>query len=508
MSAGGWFTGLLLVSLAATGGFEAWRRAAAAARYRKAFARFEEEHGRLYHSIEEREARFNIFKANLDYIEAENAKGHRYSLGLTAFADQTADEVKESFSGLSGSAPKTQQLWGSLQHLGTDRYSGSDLPVSVDWAASGAVTTPKNQGSCGSCWAFSTTGALEGAWQIATGKLVTLSEQQLVDCAKNGNMGCHGGGMDQAFKYLEDHAACTESSYAYQGKDGMCLESKCTAGIPKGSIVGFRDVPIHDEKALMEAVAKQPVSVAIEADQMAFQLYTGGILTQACGAKLDHGVLIVGYGTENGTDYWKVKNSWGPSWGENGYIRIERGVPLDGECGIKDGPTYPVVSKEEEEPLMAGVFGDMAGISEMAAIAKAMRQALPKKLSSLSFNLAEAPSFTPEVAKVQGEQTDEHEELLVGGVVGDESAIAEMRTISKAMRQAMAGKTSVGWPFADDKHAKSPESQQEPLIAGVVGDASAIPQMGAIVKAMQKAAAEKHPVTWSFDLEAQATIAV
>jgi len=349
MSAGSWFTGLLLVALAATGGFEAWRRAGVAAKYRQAFERFQQEHGRVYRSIEEREARFNIFKANLDYIESENAKGHSYSLGVTPFADQTADEVKETFLGLSGPAPKMQQLWGALQHLGTDRYSGADLPASVDWATAGAVTAPKNQGQCGACWAFSTTGALEGAWQIKTGNLVSLSEQQLVDCATNGNMGCHGGSMDLAFKYLEDHTVCTESSYAYQAADSTCQESKCTAGIPKGLVAGYRDVPIHDEKALMEAVAKQPVSVAIEADQQAFQLYSGGILTQACGAKLDHGVLVIGYGTENGTDYWKVKNSWGPSWGEKGYIRMKRGVPTDGECGIKDGPTYPVL-KQTKEP--------------------------------------------------------------------------------------------------------------------------------------------------------------
>mmetsp|Transcript_72563 Transcript_72563/g.155422 ORF Transcript_72563/g.155422 Transcript_72563/m.155422 type:complete len:363 (+) Transcript_72563:92-1180(+) len=346
MSAGGWFTGLLLVSLAATGGFEAWRRAAAAARYRKAFARFEEEHGRLYHSIEEREARFNIFKANLDYIEAENAKGHRYSLGLTAFADQTADEVKESFSGLSGSAPKTQQLWGSLQHLGTDRYSGSDLPVSVDWAASGAVTTPKNQGSCGSCWAFSTTGALEGAWEIATGKLVSVSEQQLVDCSRKfGEQGCSGGMMDGGFQYAETTAMCSEASYPYEAKNGICRANatQCKVAIPKGGVVGFKDVKEDDEEALMDAVSQQPVSVAIEADEMAFQMYHSGVLTGKCGARLDHGVLAVGYGMENGTKYWLVKNSWGPTWGVHGFVKVLRGKKGPGECGIKMNPSYPVV---------------------------------------------------------------------------------------------------------------------------------------------------------------------
>merc|ERR1711907_722231 len=131
-----------------------------------------------------------------------------------------------------------------------------------------------------------------------------------------------------------------------------CAETTCTTAIPKGSITGYFDVPVDDEKALMEAVAQQPVSVAIEADQMAFQLYQKGILTKTCGNKLDHGVLLVGYGTENGTDYWKVKNSWGPTFGENGYIRLERGLSQDGECGIKLGASYRVVQSASDSSVV------------------------------------------------------------------------------------------------------------------------------------------------------------
>ena len=152
---------------------------------------------------------------------------------------------------------------------------------------------------------FSTTGALEGAWEIATGKLVSLSEQQFVDCDKR-DSGCSGGLMDTAFAFAEKNAICTESSYSYKGRGGTCKASSCTVGIPKGGVTGFKDVDKDDEQALMDAVSKQPVSIAVEADKSAFQLYHGGVLTSTCGTNLDHGVLAVGYGTDGGNDYWKV----------------------------------------------------------------------------------------------------------------------------------------------------------------------------------------------------------
>merc|ERR1712110_648391 len=183
------------------------------------------------------------------------------------------------------------------------------------------------------------TGGMEGQWEIATGNLQSLSEQQLVDCSKQ-NSGCNGGLMDYAFKFYESTSVATESSYAYTGRDGTCKSSYTTA-IPSGGVTGYKD--ISSEADLLDAVANTgPVSVAIEADQSSFQYYSSGVLTGSCGTNLDHGVLAVGFGTSGGTDYWKVKNSWGASWGMNGYVLIERGV---NKCGIASGPpSYPTVS--------------------------------------------------------------------------------------------------------------------------------------------------------------------
>jgi cathepsin L len=293
--------------------------------------------GKAYNGNDEYATRKAIYEENMKFIEAENAKGHSYTLGETPFTDLTNDEFKAKY--VSGYKPASEML-GDLPYLGEHEVTAST--GAVDWTTKGAVTPVKNQGQCGSCWSFSTTGGLEGAWQISTGQLTSMSEQQFVDCDTS-SMGCNGGSMATAFSWAKSQAIATEASYPYTAVDGTCKTSGLSTAIPAGGVTGYKSVGSLFFKAtvasLESAIDLGPVSIAIEADQSSFQHYTGGVLDSGCGTSLDHGVLAVGYDSSAG--YWKVKNSWGSSWGDNGYIKLAQAGNV---CGILNQPVYPTVS--------------------------------------------------------------------------------------------------------------------------------------------------------------------
>ncbi|XP_044475319.1 probable cysteine protease RD21B isoform X2 [Mangifera indica] len=310
-------------------------------------------HGKTYNALGEKEKRFQIFKDNLRFIDEQNSEKRTYKLGLTRFADLTNEEYRSKFLGLGA---RTGFRKKSLKSKVSDRYQppvGDKLPDFVDWRKEGAVVDVKDQGSCGSCWAFSTIAAVEGINKIVTGDLISLSEQELVDCDSSYNEGCNGGLMDYAFEFIINNGGIdTEEDYPYTAVDGKCDSLRKNARVV--SIDGYEDVPENNEAALQTAVANQPVSVAIEAGGREFQFYDSGVFSGRCGTALDHGVAIVGYGTENGVDYWLVRNSWGKSWGESGYIKMQRNLvgTASGKCGIAMEASYPI--KKGQNPPNPG----------------------------------------------------------------------------------------------------------------------------------------------------------
>ncbi|KAH9758876.1 hypothetical protein KPL71_016827 [Citrus sinensis] len=300
------------------------------------------QHGKAYSSEQEKQQRLKIFEDNYAFVTQHNNMGNSsFTLSLNAFADLTHQEFKASFLGFSAaSIDHDRRRNASVQSPGNLR----DVPASIDWRKKGAVTEVKDQASCGACWAFSATGAIEGINKIVTGSLVSLSEQELIDCDRSYNSGCGGGLMDYAYQFvIKNHGIDTEKDYPYRGQAGQCNKQKVLHFLTSFvlqlnrhivTIDGYKDVPENNEKQLLQAVVAQP-----------------GIFTGPCSTSLDHAVLIIGYDSENGVDYWIIKNSWGRSWGMNGYMHMQRNTGNSlGICGINMLASYPTKTGQNPPP--------------------------------------------------------------------------------------------------------------------------------------------------------------
>jgi len=323
---------VLLLAVMANAGYVTERQ------YQREFSRFVRTFNKKY-VTDDFFGRYEIFKSNLDLIELHNSQnGVTSTMGVNAFADLTSAEFASKMNGWKPS-PKDARTVAPVQFT-------ADPPATLDWRTKGAVTPVKDQGQCGSCWSFSATGSMEGAWFLSNGNLTSLSEQQLMDCSgPEGDESCEGGLMDDAFQFVIDNKGiCAEADYPYKAVDEKC-QTTCQTVVTISSFVDvfYDEKNPNNETALFAAIQLGPVSIAIEADKPIFQLYNGGVITGTqCGTDLDHGVLIVGYGTDaKAGDYWIVKNSWGQSWGiESGYVRLARN---QNECGLNSAASYPVV---------------------------------------------------------------------------------------------------------------------------------------------------------------------
>jgi len=303
---------------------------------------FKQRHSKQYNNEVEERFRMKIYLENRHRIAKHNTDTQNgFKLTMNKYGDLLGHEFTRRMNGYRQDLRNVtrQNLVGGT-FLTPEHFVA---PKQVDWRTKGYVTPVKDQGQCGSCWSFSATGALEGQTKRKTGRLVSLSEQNLIDCSKDeGNEGCNGGLMDNAFQYIKQNKGIdTEDSYPYEARDDDCRYKKENLG---GEDIGFVDVESGNEEKLMHAVASVgPIAIAIDASHESFQFYSSGVYVEkkCSSTELDHGVLLVGYGTEDGQDYWLVKNSWGTSWGDGGFIKMGRN--LNNQCGVATQASYPMV---------------------------------------------------------------------------------------------------------------------------------------------------------------------
>jgi cysteine peptidase B len=295
-------------------------------------------YGKKYASISEERARFANFQSNLNVAAIRNAENPLASFGINKYFDQSAVEFKSTHHNADKHyaarvAEQKEIIAAYTQEAALSIIAAANS--SLDWRQKGAVTAVKDQGQCGSCWAFSTTGNIEGQWQIKGNTLTSVSEQELVSC-DTVDSGCNGGLMDNAFGWLvsaKKGQIVTEASYPYVSGNGNAPKCNLNGKAVGATITGHQDIAKNEVQ--MAAWMTQHGPIAIAVDATTFQSYTGGIVTNCISQQIDHGVLLVGYGVSGSVNYWIIKNSWGASWGESGYIRVKQGT---NQCLITSYP--------------------------------------------------------------------------------------------------------------------------------------------------------------------------
>jgi cathepsin L len=288
-----------------------------------------------YATETDKQYRFGIYKANVEYIENHNRQNRGFTLAMNQFGDLTSEEFARIYLGTRINATKP-----TVKRSAPKDFA---VPDSVDWRTKGVVGPVEDEGQCGSCWAFVSSESVASACAIKHGKYVLLSVQQIIDCSGSfGNDGCNGGLPDQAFQYIiSTKGLDTWASYPYTAQDGNCAFN--AANIGSCTVTAYKDVTSGSETDLVTAIVLEPIATAIDASQTSFQFYSSGIYYEpnCSSTNLDHGVLIIGYGSQSGQDYYLVQNMWGTSWGMQGYIMMSRN--RDNNCGIATSASYPIV---------------------------------------------------------------------------------------------------------------------------------------------------------------------